>query len=93
MNTGTAITNSIDLSIPGRLCLFGEHSDWAGSYTRFNSNIVPGQAIIVVVEQNIKAKAEKSKNLKIQSVLPDGTETDVFEAPMDVKVLKDIAAK
>ena len=25
---------SMDLFVPGRLCLFGEHSDWAGSYAR-----------------------------------------------------------
>ena len=22
----------IELFVPGRLCLFGEHSDWAGKY-------------------------------------------------------------
>ena len=24
----------VELFVPGRLCLFGEHSDWAGSYAR-----------------------------------------------------------
>jgi len=24
----------IELFVPGRVCLFGEHSDWAGSYLR-----------------------------------------------------------
>jgi hypothetical protein len=31
-----------ELFVPGRVCLFGEHSDWAGSFTRFNADITPG---------------------------------------------------
>ncbi|MCB0232804.1 MAG: GHMP kinase, partial [Anaerolineae bacterium] len=23
--------------VPGRICLFGEHSDWAGGYRRINA--------------------------------------------------------
>ena len=26
----------IDIFIPGRLCLFGEHSDWAATYREQN---------------------------------------------------------
>jgi galactokinase len=25
------------LFVPGRICLFGEHSDWAGGYRRINA--------------------------------------------------------
>ena len=32
----------IDLFVPGRLCLFGEHSDWAGKYRSMNSALVSG---------------------------------------------------
>jgi UTP-glucose-1-phosphate uridylyltransferase/galactokinase len=89
----TFISEEIDLAVPGRLCLFGEHSDWAGAYTKINADIVQGNAIIVGIEQCIKAKAKKSKDISIQSILPDGTRTDVFEGPMDLKILKDIASK
>ena len=27
----------VDLFVPGRLCLFGEHTDWAGMYRSVNS--------------------------------------------------------
>ena len=27
------------LFVPGRICLFGEHSDWAGGYRRINADI------------------------------------------------------
>ena len=29
----------INLFVPGRLCLFGEHSDWAGMYRIVNSDL------------------------------------------------------
>lgn len=87
------INNEIDIIVPGRLCLFGEHSDWAGAFSIINEEIVPGNAIIVGTEQCIKAKATKSKDIRIQSVLPDGTRTEIFEEPMDLKSLKEIASK
>ncbi|MBR4315870.1 MAG: GHMP kinase, partial [Alphaproteobacteria bacterium] len=36
----------MDLFVPGRLCLIGEHSDWAGLYKTINSEIVSGCAIV-----------------------------------------------
>ncbi len=33
---------AIDLFVPGRLCLFGEHSDWAGMYRTINSDLEKG---------------------------------------------------
>lgn len=38
----------INLFVPGRLCLFGEHSDWAGKYRSMNSALVAGEAIVTV---------------------------------------------
>ena len=48
-------TNSIDLFVPGRLCLFGEHSDWA---SEIDNN--KGYAIIVGMEQGIYACANRN---------------------------------
>jgi len=56
MNTQSGI---LDLFIPGRLCLFGEHSDWAGLHRIINAKIVPGAAIVTGIEQGIYAKVEK----------------------------------
>ena len=30
------------LFVPGRICLFGEHTDWAGGYRRINGAIEKG---------------------------------------------------
>ena len=44
--------------IPGRLCLFGEHSDWAAEYRQINPNIEPGYAIVVGTNQGIYAEVK-----------------------------------
>jgi len=49
----------LNLFVPGRLCLFGEHSDWAGLHRIINADIVPGAALVTGIEQGIYAEAEK----------------------------------
>jgi galactokinase len=34
------------LFVPGRICLFGEHSDWVGGYRRINAEITKGYPLI-----------------------------------------------
>lgn len=82
----------IDLFVPGRLCLFGEHSDWAGKYRSMNSELVAGEAIVTGTEQGIYATVEKSENFEmtcsaksLQKVWHD------FESPMNAEALKDVA--
>jgi len=41
--------------VPGRLCLFGEHSDWAGGYRRLDESIIPGYCIAIGTDQGIYA--------------------------------------
>lgn len=50
----------ISLFVPGRLCLFGEHSDWAGMYRTVNADIAKGAAIVSGTEQGIYAMVEKA---------------------------------
>lgn len=83
---------AIELFVPGRLCLFGEHTDWAGKYRAMNSDIVPGAALVTGIEQGIYAIAEKSKTFKVTSSAPEieGIWKD-FECRMDFQELKEIA--
>lgn len=83
----------MNLFVSGRLCLFGEHSDWAGYFTRTNSEITPGAAIVTGIEQGIYAYVEKSKNFRFRTVLNDGTKTEWMEYPLSVDVLKNEAKK
>ena len=82
----------LKLFVPGRLCLFGEHTDWAGHYRTMNADIVPGAAIVTGIEQGIYAEVEKSRIFEVQSVAPQmkGSWRD-FACRMDEQALKRVA--
>jgi len=77
---------TIELFVPGRLCLFGEHSDWAGTSRTFNSEIVPGCAIVTGTQQGIYARARKSDMFSVFSRIEELREGS-FECPMDLDSL------
>ena len=80
------------LFVPGRLCLFGEHTDWAGHYRTMNADIKPGAAIVTGIEQGIYAEVEKSSIFELYSSA--GEIKDVwqdFSCRMDEMELKRIA--
>ena len=54
--------NDLDFFVPGRICLFGEHSDWAGGYRRVNSAIAQGNCIICGTNQGLYSRAKKMPN-------------------------------
>lgn len=62
---------SITLFVPGRLCLFGEHTDWAGKYRSMNADVVPGASIVTGIEQGIEAEVEKSDVFEMYSDSPE----------------------
>jgi len=69
--------------VPGRVCLFGEHSDWAGGYRRFNSAIPPGQVVISGTNQGLHARVRANPGrFVVRSVLPDGSDGGALDLPM-----------
>ena len=80
------------LFVPGRLCLFGEHTDWAGHYRTMNADIKPGAAIVTGIEQGIYAEVEKSSIFELYSDAPEinGVWQD-FSCRMDEAELKRVA--
>ena len=59
---------TLDLYVPGRLCLFGEHSDWAGQYRAINAAIQPGYALVVGTERGIFARVRPHHHLVMKSI-------------------------
>lgn len=59
----------INLFVPGRLCLFGEHTDWAGMYRTTNAKLEKGLAIVTGIEQGIYATVTKSDKFVVRSEL------------------------
>jgi galactokinase len=75
------------LFVPGRLCLFGEHSDWAGALRAVDPSIVPGACIVTGTNQGITATAEPARDFEITSRLPDGRVLGPLRLPMDAAAL------
>ncbi|MEP0761126.1 MAG: GHMP kinase, partial [Chloroflexota bacterium] len=80
--------------VPGRICLFGEHSDWAGGYRRINADIEKGYALIAGTNQGIYANVEPHPTaLVLTSTTPDGVRHGPYEIPMEPKALLDEAQR
>lgn len=77
----------IELFVPGRLCLFGEHSDWAGRFTDMNASIVPGYAIVTGIDLGIYATANKEELFSISSLNENGEKVS-FSCEMDLNKLR-----
>ena len=82
----------LKLFVPGRLCLFGEHTDWAGHYRTMNADIMSGAAIVTGIEQGIYAEVEKSPIFEMYSEAPQiGTVWHDFSCRMNEAELKRVA--
>jgi len=84
----------VKLFVPGRICLLGEHSDWAGGYRRINAEIEKGYALICGTNQGIYAEVEPHPNsLVLTSSMPDGKTLGPYEIPMRADALQEEAQK
>lgn len=78
----------MDLFVPGRICLFGEHSDWAAGYRRTNLTIERGYTLVCGIEQGIYATVEPHPNsLVLTATTPEGEGHGPFEIPMEPEML------
>lgn len=84
--------HKFDLFVPGRLCIIGEHSDWAGIHRMTNADIVPGQAIVTGIEQGIYATVEKSDKFIVESPL-EMYHGEFLSCDMDTDKLLEVAYK
>jgi galactokinase len=82
------------LFVPGRICLFGEHSDWAGGYRRVNAQVEKGYTLITGTDQGIYAEVESHpSSLVLTSTMPDGEKFGPYEIPMELDRLLGEAQK
>ena len=80
--------------VPGRICLFGEHSDWAGGYRRINAEIEKGYTLICGTDQGIHADASPHPtSLVLSTSMPDGQRVGPYEIPMQPKALLEEAGR
>ena len=80
------------LFVPGRICLFGEHSDWAGGYRQSHPELEKGMAIIAGTNQGLAATVRTHPaKLIVRATLEDGSTGGELELPMAPERLLDEA--
>jgi len=62
----TGKEHQVELFVPGRLCLFGEHSDWAAEY-----GLHKGFCLVIGTDQGLSAVAKASQEFIVETQLPD----------------------
>lgn len=73
-----------EVFVPGRLCLFGEHSDWSGAFRRFNGDIEKGACLVLGTTQGLYARVgRRSRTLRYTATDNEGRRVGPFECPMD----------
>lgn len=76
------------LFVPGRICLFGEHSDWAGGHRRNNAALEKGYTLITSTNQGVYAEVKPHPTcLILRTTLSDGTRHGPYSLPMEGSAL------
>lgn len=76
------------LFVPGRICLFGEHTDWAARYRQNNAELEKGFTIITSTNQGVYAEVQPHPtSIILKTSLSDGTRHGPFTLPMEAAAL------
>jgi len=59
-------SQKVELFVPGRLCLFGEHSDWAAEY-----GLHAGFCLVTGTDQGLTAVASAADDFVVETQVPD----------------------
>jgi len=71
----------MEIFVPGRLCVLGEHSDWAAGHRRQNSDIEKGYAIVAQTNQGNCARVEKLDKPIFRFISPEKKEFEIELVP------------
>ncbi|RAM48667.1 MAG: GHMP kinase [Hapalosiphonaceae cyanobacterium JJU2] len=78
--------------VPGRLCIFGEHTDWAGGYRHLNPELAIGYTLLVGTNQGLYAQVKPHPHqLIVSASVGDGTRK--LTLPMEAQALLTEARK
>lgn len=77
-----------EIFVPGRLCLLGEHSDWAASYRPRHPEIARGMCLVAGTNQGLQARARRlEREVVIHSRAPGERVPRVWRAAAVVEEL------
>ena len=84
---------TLRLFVPGRICLFGEHSDWAAAYRKVDSSVASGRCIVCGTNQGLYANVQAhSHKLIVIARSEHGDKWPPFECEMERDRLLEIAS-
>jgi len=63
----------MEIFVPGRLCLFGEHSDWAGAWRTSHADAHVGYCLVAGTQQGVHATAAPLDDEVFEMTLPEGS--------------------
>jgi galactokinase len=78
----------VALFVPGRLCLVGEHSDWAGAMRARDPTIAPGACLVAGTDQGIGAEAARAADFEIHTRPDDRGDAAPFRCPARSRALR-----
>jgi galactokinase len=82
------VDRRLSLFVPGRVCLFGEHTDWAGGHRRANPDLEKGYTLICGTDQGIYALVERHASLLVLTATsPEGEAHGPYAIPMRPEAL------
>jgi galactokinase len=64
----------MEVFVPGRLCILGEHSDWMGEFRDVNPTVSYGMTVVCATNEGLYARCRGSTpgRLTFSFTLPDG---------------------
>ena len=82
------------LFVPGRLCLFGEHSDWAARYRDTHPQLERGYCLVAGTDQGLRARVEPaSARFELRTRLASGDVLGPVEIPATLPALRAAASE
>ena len=86
------MSDKIEIFVPGRLCILGEHTDWAAQYRTEKNNLSKGITIVCSTNEGLHSTCESYSQPKICFHSIDNSENlIIFEEILDYDHLSVIA--
>lgn len=79
-----------DVFVPGRLCILGEHTDWAGGYRSSDSSLSIGRTVVCCTNEGLYASCRRYKPQLCHYSTDRHVES--FDEPLTESILSSIAA-
>lgn len=91
--TPTKMEQCTDIFVPGRLCILGEHTDWAGQYRAENPDLPKGVCVVCATNEGLYARVSEGVTGEIVYCNTSSTKPETFRCALDSSKLKIVAAE